>query len=361
MDSCILATRFFYTKRCTPNVVSEPVHVQVQYVVNTILRLSVLASIIIACARVAVAQHNPEHGVSTALLQSLDADDVTTRNQATNTIVSDHTTGEGELLWTVLNQPSLTIEQHDRLLRIIERRRLERPGVIGIRFSLRGTTIIQSVEESVPAAQFLQPGDVITSVDGMELVGREGQSLLQRVVTAKRAGDVVTLGILRDKENITMDVPLADERDIPGFTGSSLGGLRVQYWKVIRHAIGDAAISVQMAGADDTLPSDMPRDHADRGNQKMYYARGIGSGVDGFYERSVIEVEMEELESLLTVAEDLVSSTQNEILVELMKRHITEWQDKHDRLQTVLIEGGSEKDDRDTGSDIREGIDAGHE
>ncbi|HEX2420632.1 MAG TPA: PDZ domain-containing protein, partial [Acidimicrobiia bacterium] len=69
---------------------------------------------------------------------------------------------------------------------------------------------IVDVDETTPAAEVLQPNDVITAVDGIpvELPTEIGEALGR-----SQPGDVIALELIRDDEEITVDVELVARDD----------------------------------------------------------------------------------------------------------------------------------------------------
>jgi serine protease Do len=82
--------------------------------------------------------------------------------------------------------------------------------VLGIEMGLARQTNGVPVETVVPgspaAAAGVRPGDLIRSLERSEI--RNGNELLQ-VLAKKQAGDVITLGVLRDDKNLEFKVTLA--------------------------------------------------------------------------------------------------------------------------------------------------------
>jgi serine protease Do len=81
--------------------------------------------------------------------------------------------------------------------------------VLGIEMGLsrrvRGVPVETVVPRSPAAAAGVKIGDVITTVDGSEI--RNGNELLQ-VLAKKQAGDVITLGVVRDDQTAKIKVTL---------------------------------------------------------------------------------------------------------------------------------------------------------
>ncbi len=77
-------------------------------------------------------------------------------------------------------------------------------------FGTKEGVLVSTVEDATPASRAgLKAGDIITSVDGQKTVHTDDVS---RALRGKRAGDQVTIGIIRDRKPQTIKVTLGDER-----------------------------------------------------------------------------------------------------------------------------------------------------
>ena len=79
-------------------------------------------------------------------------------------------------------------------------------------YDLPEGVIVQSVQEnSYAAVQGLQPGDVITALDGVPVTSADD---LQTLLSSYNAGDTVRLTIWRDGETIDLGITLIDAHDL---------------------------------------------------------------------------------------------------------------------------------------------------
>ena len=68
-----------------------------------------------------------------------------------------------------------------------------------------GRSILDVQKDTVGSRAGLQVGDLVTTLDGQELTGKETWN---RVMASKEWGDVVTLGLKRGAETLTLPIPL---------------------------------------------------------------------------------------------------------------------------------------------------------
>jgi S1-C subfamily serine protease len=68
-----------------------------------------------------------------------------------------------------------------------------------------GRSILDVQKDTVGVRAGLKVGDLITSIDGQQLSGKETWN---RVMASKEWGDVVTLGLKRGTETMELAVPL---------------------------------------------------------------------------------------------------------------------------------------------------------
>lgn len=79
---------------------------------------------------------------------------------------------------------------------------------------------VLTVKGDFPAAQVLDPGDVILSIDGRDVTSID---VLRQALADKAAGDVVTLEIMRGSDTMTVDVALGEITDDSGVTRPAIG------------------------------------------------------------------------------------------------------------------------------------------
>ena len=216
--------------------------------------------------RTAMAQSSDQEAVgpmlSPAMLEKLDSADFEERDSTASRIVKDETISDESIYFTLTEAPTLTPEQHDRLLDIAERRRLEQPGVIGIwldnRLGPPGIGI-ERVSPEAPSSKVLLRGDIILSLNGHSIEGLDPTNELRFAVAASRAGDAVVLGILRQGKRRTVKTTLADPRTLSEFRGGTLDLNRREQWAVIKSAVSRPAMTIDMVDADGNVVADFRR------------------------------------------------------------------------------------------------------
>ncbi len=92
--------------------------------------------------------------------------------------------------------------------------------------------LVNEVFENDPAAQSgIQPGDIITSVDGTPV---ESPKSLSRVIAGLKPGDTARIEVIRNKESMKLDVAVTERRDarvvaaLPRPSGEEKLGLHVE-------------------------------------------------------------------------------------------------------------------------------------
>ncbi len=92
--------------------------------------------------------------------------------------------------------------------------------------------LVNEVFENDPAARSgIQPGDIITSVDGTTV---ESPKSLSRVIAGLKPGDTAHIEVIRDRERIKLDVAVTERRDarvvsaLPRPSGEDKLGLHVE-------------------------------------------------------------------------------------------------------------------------------------
>lgn len=200
--------------------------------------------------------------LSPAMLEKLDSPNFEERVSTARRIVKDETISDESIYFTLTEAPTLTPEQHDRLLDIAKRRRLEQPGVIGIwldnRLGPPGIGI-ERVSPDAPSSKVLLRGDIILSLNGHSIEGLDPTNELRFAVAASRAGDAVVLEILRQGKRRTVKTTLADPRTLSEFRGGTLDLNRREQWAVIKSAVSRPAMTIDMVDADGNVVADFRR------------------------------------------------------------------------------------------------------
>lgn len=80
---------------------------------------------------------------------------------------------------------------------------------------VQGIMVLQVAEDSPAAAAGLEPGDIISALDGEAMESREA---LAEAIAAHQPGDIAALTILRDGEERTLEVALGTHPDTEGQT-----------------------------------------------------------------------------------------------------------------------------------------------
>lgn len=130
----------------------------------------------------------------------------------------------------------------------VSARPIEPPrGIIGVLLTdgePSGAMLTKIVDDSPGDQAGLKVGDVITEIDGTEI---DNFFELQQIVSAKRAGDIVRVKLLRDDEVLEKLIELGnrqevDERNARSLQQNRLGGelsrIRAGFTKVIQHDAG---------------------------------------------------------------------------------------------------------------------------
>ena len=73
--------------------------------------------------------------------------------------------------------------------------------------------IVEDILEGVPAEGVLEQGDSIVAVEGLPVTGA---SDLTPLVQGRAVGDTITMTVLRDGEEVELDITLAEREDTPG-------------------------------------------------------------------------------------------------------------------------------------------------
>ncbi len=112
----------------------------------------------------------------------------------------------------------LAPESIERLLIAAQSRYIARPGAIGIEFE-QGEAVIMSVRPEAPAARVLRAGDRFLSMNGVVLPQErfDQQVELRRIMTALRAGDIVSARIRRGNVDLDVTFALADPTQLREF------------------------------------------------------------------------------------------------------------------------------------------------
>jgi len=197
-----------------------------------------------------------------AMLEKLNSPDFEERATTARQIIEDETISDESIYFTLTEAPTLTPEQHDRLLEIAERRRLEQPGVIGIwldnRLGPPGVGI-ERVSPEAPSAKVLMRGDIILSLNGHSIEGLDPTNELRFAVAASRAGDAVVLEIQRQGKRRIVETTLADPRTLSEFRGGTLDVNRREQWAVIKSAVSRPAMIIDMVDEDGNAVADFRR------------------------------------------------------------------------------------------------------
>ena len=157
-------------------------------------------------------QPHPEDMLSPKILTALDSPDLAIRARIADQLIHDQSITDDSIYYTLLNSPTITPEQHDRLLEIAEKRRLIQPGVIGIWIDTklgRPGVGVGRVMPEAPASEVLQAGDIILSLNGFEITGDDPGRELQFAVAASRAGEPLEMIIMRQDRRLTVNTRLA--------------------------------------------------------------------------------------------------------------------------------------------------------
>lgn len=139
------------------------------------------------------------------LVDQLDAPDWNDRETATHLLARDTQGVSTRLIEDSLEAGGLSLEQVNRLLRVMEIRLLYAPrGAIGIQMLLQqginpGGVEVTAVIPGLPAEELIKVGDVITHIDGEQLNDRDD---LARIVQSHWPGDPLQLRVLRTKRAI---------------------------------------------------------------------------------------------------------------------------------------------------------------
>ncbi len=194
----------------------------------------------------------------TSMVGQLDAGSLQSRTDLTNAMVSrdDFDINAVYLLMAgeegIQDGQSITFEQRDRLMRILERRQLEYPGVIGITMDERSGPLsvgIRSVVPDAPSARVLRPGDQILEINGQPLqaLGESDPSAaLQFAVAARRAGDPLTMLIERNGVEIEVTTRLADSQKLTEFGSTRLQAKRQDIWNVVSASVSPTPIPIPL-------------------------------------------------------------------------------------------------------------------
>jgi len=173
---------------------------------------------------------------------------------------------------------------------------------LGYQVSFKGDGVrITSLVDGVPAVGILQPGDVITAIEGQPVATVDEASAR---IKEFQPGDTISLVGTRDGEPLSVDVPLVPHPDVPGapMVGVTLETVNLALDMPIDVTVDPGNIGGPSAGLEFTLtlldlltPGDMTKGHVVAGTgtmsfdetvgpiggvrQKVYGARSVGAEV----------------------------------------------------------------------------------
>ncbi len=155
---------------------------------------------------------------------------------------------------------------------------------LGYQVSFKGDGVrITSVVDGVPAVGVLQPGDIITTIQGqpVQTVDEASARIKEFAV-----GDVITLEGTRDGEPLTADVQLVPHPDVPGaaMVGVTLETVNLSLDMPIDVSVDPGNIGGPSAGLEFTLtvldlltPGDLTKGHVIAGTGTMSFDETVGA------------------------------------------------------------------------------------
>lgn len=150
------------------------------------------------------------------LVADLGSPDIAKREDAMRILSADESITLPQLEG-LLKAPDLSPEQRCRITQAAKQRFMSSPRpAMGVQFDNRlpDRVAIEKVYPKFPAAQFLQPGDLIVSCNGEKLHARAPWVRLGAHIFSREPGDTISLVVRRGAEKLEMEVPLGLYRDL---------------------------------------------------------------------------------------------------------------------------------------------------